>query len=171
MVHYRPRSIGVTQSRERRHFMRQKNLWYGYAVALGLFSFVFHFTAVGSTASALVGDVTYVALVILLALAGMHAKRTGVRPFGRGAAIGLIYGVISDIGSMLFPPTHGELVMEMHREFPTENAHRIALLVAQASTLDARIAALLTNIVVSVVMGMVFAWLGSLVAKKPTPEK
>jgi hypothetical protein len=72
---------------------------------------------------------------------------------------------------MLFPPTHGELVMEMHREFPTENAHRIALLVAQASTLYVRIAALLTNIVVSVVMAMVFAWHGSLVAKKPTPEK
>ena len=151
--------------------MKQVNKWYGYAGALGLLSFIFHFVAVGSTASALVGDFTYVALVILLALADINAKRTGIRPFGRGAAIGLIYGVISDIGSVLFPLSHRELVLEIQKEFPTQNAHQIAQLVAEASTIDARIAALVTNIVVSVIMGVVFAWLGSLVAKKPATDK
>jgi hypothetical protein len=151
--------------------LKQVNKWYGYAGALGLLSFGFHFVAVGSTASALVGDFIYVALVVLLALAGINAKRAGVRPFGRGAAIGLIYGVISDVGSILFPLSHHELALEMRREFPTQNAHRIAQLVAEASALDARAAALLTNIVVSVIMGVVFAWLGSLVAKKATTNK
>ena len=143
------------------------NKWYGYAGVLGAIALILHFVLSISASASVIADLLYIALIVLLVLAGIDAKHNRKKPVGRGAMMGLIYGFLSAVGSVLYVPNAAVMTHLMHKELPALSSAELAHLVAISATMPARIGALATNMVISVIMGLLFAWLGSLFAKNP----
>lgn len=145
--------------------MTNKNRWYILAAALGAAGLVVHFVVPMSAVGTLLNDVVFLAMVVLVVMAGMGAKRRGEKAPRLGAVLGLIYGGLLGIGDVVYTPHGPAMIKLLQRSYPTLNHAEIMSRVALLNTFSARFGALFSSVVIWLLLGMLFAWIGSLVGK------
>lgn len=135
--------------------------WYGLAAAAGGIALIAHL-ALGSTTASLISEILDLVMIGLVVAGGISAKRASLRPVRVGMVMGLIYAFLSGISNVVKTPSSVQLSQALHKEMPSLSQAEIHHMVAISTSLGARMATFVVSILVGLVMGMVFSWLGSL---------
>ncbi len=145
--------------------MTERNRWYILAALLGAAGLVVHFTLPMAAVGTLLNDIVFLGMVVLVVMAGMDAKRRGNKASRLGAVLGVIYGGLLGIGDVIYTP-HGPAVVKLfERSYPSLTHREILSRVALLNTMSARLGALFSSVTVWLLLGLLFAWIGSLLVK------
>ncbi|PSR35177.1 MAG: hypothetical protein C7B46_01850 [Sulfobacillus benefaciens] len=125
----------------------------------------------GTTAASLISEILDLAMIALVITAGIRAKRASLRPVGVGVVMGLIYAFLSGIANIVKTPSSVQLSQALHKEVPSLSPAEIHHMVAISTSLGARIAMFVVGILVGLVMGIVFSWIGSLFTRPPQDHR
>lgn len=116
--------------------------------------------AIRSVASIVLG----LAMLLSLVLAGRAARQASLRPSWQGALVGVCYGVPAGLASVLFPLTPAQVAASLQKAQQRLHLTSAQLQVAQqhADSAAAHWESFVTGIVVSVLLGLLLGWIGSL---------
>ena len=145
--------------------MTDRNRWYILAALLGAMGIFIHFALGTTAAGTLLADVVFLAMVVLVIVAGMNAKRRGQKAPRQGLLLGLIYGGLVGIGEFVYVPQGPAAVKLLQRAYPSASHARILAQLALLHTVSARFGSLITTLVIWGLLGLLFAWIGSFLVK------
>ncbi len=136
------------------------------AGALGVLGLVVHFALPVSSAGTLIGDAVFLGMVVLVILSGMDAKRHQHKALIVGPLLGLIYGGLLGIGDLVYSPHGAAIVKTLQHRYPSATQAEIKDMLTLSNTPVARLGALISTVVIWVLLGLLFAWIGTLFVKK-----
>ncbi len=146
--------------------MTDGNRWYILAALLGAMGIFIHFALATAAIGTLLADVVFLAMVVLIIVAGMNAKRRGQKAPRQGVLLGLIYGGLLGIGDVVYAPQGSAAVRLMQRAYPSASHAQIMAQLALLRTASARFGSFITTVVIWALLGLLFAWIGSLLVKR-----
>lgn len=146
--------------------MTDRNRWYILAALLGAMGVIIHFALATAEAGTLLADIVFLGMVVLVIVAGMNAKRRGQKAPRQGLFLGLIYGGFLGIGDAVYVPQGSAAVKLLQRAYPNASHAQIMAQVALLQTGADRFGSLITTLVIWGLLGLLFAWIGSLLGKK-----
>lgn len=146
--------------------MTDGNRWYILAGLLGVMGVFIHFAMATAALGTILADIVFLGMVVLVLVAGMNAKRRGQKAPRQGLFLGLIYGGFIGIGDIVYVPQGSAAVKLLQRAYPHASHAQIMAQMALLRTASARFGSLLTTVVIWGLLGLLFAWIGSLLAKK-----
>jgi ABC-type transport system involved in cytochrome bd biosynthesis fused ATPase/permease subunit len=141
---------------------RLTNLYLGAAV-VGVLAVIVHF-AVPLTSSfyVLIGYVLDILIGIIVILIALRAKKTLDRAPLRASLAGVIYSLISGIGTLLFPPSAAALRRAMQQAGSTLTQAQMKA----AFSLGARLFELVVAVIFGWLIALFVGWIASLFAQK-----
>lgn len=122
-----------------------------------------------TTASTEISYITLLLEVVLTAVVGWEAKRVGRRPALTGMYANLFYGVPQVIASFFTPVSLAQIEKAVKAQYPGYTQAQIHQ--AAQLTASARPVLVIVQIVIFIVIGLFFGWIGSMFAKKPGDQQ
>lgn len=116
-----------------------------------------------------ISDIVLLLFIVIVAVSGWEARRTGRRPSLTGLYVGLFYGVPTAIYELIAPVNQAALMAAIHQQYPQYSGaqlHRAAVVAAGAEHL-----APIVVVIGAVLLGLLFGWVGSLFFRKPPADQ
>ncbi len=143
------------------------NLYLAAAV-IGVLSVISHFAVPRTSDLArLIGYALDILIAVVVGLIAIRAKRTVDRAALRASAAGAIFGLITGVGDLLFPPSAGALRSAMLDDRASISQSEMNAVINFTRSLGVRIFELIVAVLVGWLLALLIGWIVTLFVQGP----